>query len=82
MVYMKFLYYLDTILTTSDLETLADDLLSEIPISRVEVTTLDSGIIQKTPCFRTMRKARTRTTTTDPVVRLVFVLVSLLLQNL
>jgi hypothetical protein len=32
--------------------------------------------------FRTMREARARTTTTDPVVRLVFVLVSFLLRNL
>ncbi len=32
--------------------------------------------------FRTMREARARTTTTDPVVRLVFILVSFLLRNL
>jgi hypothetical protein len=32
--------------------------------------------------FRTMREARARTSTTDPVVRLVFVLVSFLLRNL
>ena len=32
--------------------------------------------------FRTMREARARTTTPDPVVRLVFVLVSFLLRNL
>ena len=32
--------------------------------------------------FRTMREARARTTTTDPIVRLVFVLVSFLLRNL
>jgi IS4 transposase len=32
--------------------------------------------------FRTMREARARTSTTDPVVRLVFVLVGFLLRNL
>ena len=32
--------------------------------------------------FRTMREARARTSTTDPVVRLLFVLVSFLLRNL
>lgn len=32
--------------------------------------------------FRTMREARARTSTTDPTVRLLFVLVSFLLRNL
>ncbi|WP_435093379.1 ISH3 family transposase [Halorubrum sp. N11] len=32
--------------------------------------------------FRTMREARTRTSTTDPAVRLLFILVSFLLRNL
>ena len=45
---MKFLYHPDTVLTVSDLETLALDLLSEIPIPGVEAAAFDSGIIRQT----------------------------------
>jgi hypothetical protein len=45
---MKFLYHPDTVLTSSDLETLALDLLSEIPIPGVEGCGFDSGIIRQT----------------------------------
>jgi len=45
---MKFLYHPGTVLTASDLETLALDLLSEIPIPGVEAAAFDSGIIQQT----------------------------------
>jgi hypothetical protein len=45
---MKFLYHPDTVLTASDLETLALDLFSEIPISGVEAAAFDSGIIRQT----------------------------------
>ena len=42
------LYHPDTVLTASDLETLAGDLLAEIPIPGVEATAFDSGIIRRT----------------------------------
>ncbi|WP_222912727.1 ISH3 family transposase [Natrinema sp. SYSU A 869] len=45
---MKCLYHPDTVLTASDLETLALDLLSEIPIPGVEGCGFDSGIIRQT----------------------------------
>lgn len=42
---MKFLYYPDTVLTTADLDTIALDLLAEIPIPEVEV--FNSRIIRR-----------------------------------
>jgi len=42
------LYQPDTVLTASDLETLAEGLLSEIPIPGVEAAVFDSGIIRRT----------------------------------
>jgi hypothetical protein len=45
---MKCLYHPDTVLTSSDLETLALNLLSEIPIPGVEGCGFDSGIIRQT----------------------------------
>ena len=45
---MRFLYHPDTVLTAFDLETVAEDLLAEIPIPGVEATAFDSGIIRKT----------------------------------
>ncbi|WP_318570910.1 ISH3 family transposase [Salinigranum marinum] len=45
---MKFLYHPDTVITSSDLETLAEDLIAEIPIPGVEVGAFDSGIIRQT----------------------------------
>ncbi|WP_207212776.1 hypothetical protein [Halogeometricum borinquense] len=45
---MKFLYHPDTVLTAADLETLALDLLAEIPIPGVEGCGFDSGIIRQT----------------------------------
>ncbi|MCU4753662.1 ISH3 family transposase [Halobacteria archaeon AArc-curdl1] len=45
---MNCLYHPDTVLTASDLETLAEGLLAEIPIPGVEATAFDSGIIRRT----------------------------------
>ena len=45
---MRFLYHPDTILTASDLETLALGLLAEIPIPGVEGCGFDSVIIRQT----------------------------------
>ncbi|AGB33309.1 hypothetical protein Natpe_3540 [Natrinema pellirubrum DSM 15624] len=45
---VQFLYHPDTVLTASDLETLALDLLSEVPIPGVEGCGFDSGIIRQT----------------------------------
>ena len=45
---MKLLYHPDTVLTAADLEKLALDLLSEIPIPGVEGYGFDSGIIRQT----------------------------------
>ncbi len=45
---VKFLYHPDTVLTASDLETLALDLLSGIPIPGVEGCGFDCGIIRQT----------------------------------
>ena len=45
---MRFLYHPDTVLTASDLETLAEGILSEIPIPGVEAAVFDSGIIRQT----------------------------------
>jgi hypothetical protein len=45
---MRFLYQPDTVLTASDLETLALDLLTEVPIPGVEGCGFDSGIIRQT----------------------------------
>ena len=45
---MRFLYQPDSFLTASDLETLAEGLLSEIPIPGVEGCGFDSGIIRRT----------------------------------
>ncbi|RQG95053.1 ISH3 family transposase [Natrarchaeobius oligotrophus] len=45
---MKFLYHPDTVLTASELETLAVGLLAEIPIPGVEGCGFDSGIIRRT----------------------------------
>ena len=45
---MKFLYHPDTVLTASDLETLALDLLSEGSIPGVEGCGFDSEIIRQT----------------------------------
>jgi len=45
---MRFLYQPDTVLTASDLETLALDLLTEVPIPGVEAAAFDSGIIRQT----------------------------------
>ncbi|TKX40091.1 ISH3 family transposase, partial [Halorubrum sp. SD690R] len=42
------LYHPDTILTASDLETLAEGLLEELPIPGVEAGAFDSGIIRRT----------------------------------
>ena len=42
------LYHPDTVLTASNLETLAEDLLAEIPIPGVEGCSFDSGIIRRT----------------------------------
>jgi len=42
------LYHPDTVLTASDLETLAEGLLAEIPIPGVEAAAFDSGIIRRT----------------------------------
>lgn len=45
---MRFLYHPDTVITASDLETLADGLLAEIPIPGVEGADFDSGVIRST----------------------------------
>ncbi|WP_114579690.1 ISH3 family transposase [Saliphagus sp. LR7] len=45
---MRFLYHPDTVLTASELETLALGLLAEIPIPGVEAAVFDSGIIRET----------------------------------
>ena len=45
---MKFLYHPDTVLTVSDLETLALDLLSGISIPGVKGCGFNSGIIRQT----------------------------------
>lgn len=45
---VQFLYHLDTVLMASDLETLALELLLEIPIPGVEAAAFDSGIIRQT----------------------------------
>ena len=45
---MRFLYHSDTVLTAADLETVALELLSEIPIPGVEGCGFDSGIIRQT----------------------------------
>jgi hypothetical protein len=45
---MGFLYQPDTVLTASDLETLAVGLLRELPLPGVEDCGFDSGIIWKT----------------------------------
>jgi len=45
---MRFLYQPDTVLTASELETLALDLLTEVPIPGVEGCGFDSGIIRQT----------------------------------
>ena len=45
---MKFLYHPYTILTSSDHETLALNLISEIPIPGVDAAAFDSGIIRQT----------------------------------
>jgi hypothetical protein len=47
-VIVRFLYHPDTVLTASDLETLAEGILSEIPIPGVEAAVFDSGIIRQT----------------------------------
>ena len=41
------LYHPDTVLTVSDLETLALDLLAEIPIFRAEAAALDPRVIRQ-----------------------------------
>ena len=43
---VEFLYHPDTVLTAADLETLALDLLDEIPVPGVEAVAFDSGIIR------------------------------------
>ncbi|SEP28806.1 Transposase DDE domain-containing protein [Halogranum amylolyticum] len=45
---MRFLYHPDTVLTAFDLENLALELLSEIPIPGVEGCGFDSGVIRQT----------------------------------
>ena len=45
---MRFLYHPDTVLTASDLETLAEGLLSKLPIPGVEDCGFDAGIIWRT----------------------------------
>jgi hypothetical protein len=45
---VNFLYHPDTTLTASDLEILALELLSELPIPGVEAAAFDSGIIRQT----------------------------------
>ena len=45
---VKFLYHPDNVLTAADLESLALDLLAEIPIPGVEGCGFDSGIIRQT----------------------------------
>lgn len=45
---VRFLYQPDTVLTASDLEILALDLLDEIPIPGVEGCGFDPGIIRQT----------------------------------
>src|SRR6056297_991262 len=45
---LNFLYHPDTVLTASDLETLAEGLLAEIQIPGVEAVAFDSGIIRRT----------------------------------
>ena len=45
---MRFLYHPDTVLTASELETLALGLLAEVPIPGVEGCGFDSGIIRET----------------------------------
>ncbi|MEF8826668.1 MAG: ISH3 family transposase, partial [Halapricum sp.] len=45
---MRFLYHPDTVLTASDLETLAVSLLQELPLPGVEDCGFDSGIIWET----------------------------------
>nr|WP_232833843.1 ISH3 family transposase [Saliphagus sp. LR7] len=45
---MEFLYHPDTVLTASELETLALGLLAEVPIPGVEAAAFDSGIIRET----------------------------------
>jgi len=57
----------------------ACDLIDRTP---KEVETLYRKRSAIETAFRTMREARARTSTTDPAVRLLFVLVSFLLRNL
>jgi hypothetical protein len=45
---VQFLYHPDTVLTTAGLETLAEGLLSEIPIPGVEAVAFDAGVIWRT----------------------------------
>lgn len=45
---MKILYHPDTILTASDLETLAVGLLAALPLPGVEGCSFDSGVIWQT----------------------------------
>ncbi len=45
---MEFLYHPDTVLTASELETLALGLLAEVPIPGVEGCGFDSGIVRET----------------------------------
>ncbi|TKX73446.1 ISH3 family transposase [Halorubrum sp. GN11_10-6_MGM] len=45
---MRFLYHPDTVLTASDLESLAVSLLLELPLPGVEAAVFDSGIIWET----------------------------------
>jgi hypothetical protein len=47
-VILRFLYHPDTVLTTSDLETLAVSILMELPLPGVEAAVFDSGIIWET----------------------------------
>jgi len=47
-VIVRFLYHPDTVLTASDLESLAVSLLLELPLPGVEAAVFDSGIIWET----------------------------------
>jgi hypothetical protein len=47
---MQFLYHPDTVLTAADLESVAVDLLSELPLPGVEGCAFDPGIIWRTVC--------------------------------
>jgi hypothetical protein len=48
MNFVEYLYHPDTVLTASDLETIALNLLAEVPIPRVEGCGFNSGIIRQT----------------------------------